>query len=64
MEMDLKQSTPDDVFHVPGYRLFGRDRHDGKNKSGGGVAIYLREEKQAELLKQTSSPGTFHLEPL
>lgn len=63
-ETNLKKTTPDNVLQVPGYRLFRRDRVIGRKKSGGGVAIYIREEIQAELMKTKSSPGDSHLEPL
>ena len=63
-ETNLKKSTPDNVLQISGYHLFRRDRIIGRKKSGGGVAIYVKDDIQAELLKTGTSPGESHLEPL
>ena len=63
-ETNLKKSTPDNILQVPGYRLYRKDRVIGRKKSGGGVAIYAREEVQTEVVNTKQSPGESHLESL
>ena len=55
VETNLKQSTPDRLLAIESYRLFRRDRITGRKKSGGGVAIYVKEDLQVEKLKVIST---------
>ena len=54
-ETNLKPSTPDRLVTIDGYRLFRRDRVLGRKKSGGGVAVYVRDNLQVEKITVSSS---------
>ena len=54
-ETNLKPSTPDRLVTIDGYRLFRRDRVLGRKKSGGGVAVYVRDGLQVDKIAVSSS---------
>ena len=49
----LRSNTPKDRFEINGYNIF---RNDRKNKRGGGVCLYVREEYQCKRIKIPNSP--------
>lgn len=49
----LRSRTPKDRFFIDGYKIFRQDR---KNKRGGGVCIYVREEFECKRIKIPNSP--------
>ena len=49
----LRSRTPKDRFEINGYNIF---RNDRKNKRGGGVCLYVREEYQCKRIKIPNSP--------
>lgn len=49
----LNASTTDMEINIPGYVLFRQDR--GERKSGGGVAVYVKDIYKASVIKDTSS---------
>ena len=44
----LRSRTPKDRFHINGYKIF---RNDRKNKRGGGVCLYVKEEYDCKRIK-------------
>ena len=49
----LRSRTPKDRFMIEGYKIFRSDR---KNKRGGGVCIYVKEEFDCKRIKIPNSP--------
>ena len=49
----LRSRTPKDRFLIPGYKKFRRDR---RNKRGGGVCLYVREEYECKPIKLRNIP--------
>ena len=62
-ETNLKSSTPNRFVTIPGYTLLRQDRKIGRKKSGGGVAIFIKEHLSAEKV-QVKSTSNSHLEVL
>ena len=58
----LRSRTPKDRFHIDGYKIFRTDR---RNKCGGGVCLYVREEfdcKRIKIPNVSESPETLWVE--
>ena len=58
----LRSRTPKDRFHIDGYKIFRTDR---RNKRGGGVCLYVREEfdcKRIKIPNVSESPETLWVE--
>ena len=49
----MRSRTPKDRFMIEGYKIFRSDR---KNKRGGGVCIYVKEEFDCKRIKIPNSP--------
>ena len=49
----LRSRTPKDRFEINGYKIF---RNDRKNKRGGGVCLYVRDEYQCKRIKIPNTP--------
>ena len=49
----LRSRTPKDRFKINGYKIF---RNDRKNKRGGGVCLYVRDEYQCKRIKIPNTP--------
>ena len=49
----LRSRTPKDRFEINGYKIF---RNDRKNKRGGGVCLYVREEYDCKRIKIPNNP--------
>lgn len=49
----LRSRTPKDRFMIDGYKIF---RNDRKNKRGGGVCLYVREEYECKRIKIPNTP--------
>ena len=64
-ETHIRTGTPDHLVSLPGYKVYRRDRLVGRKKSGGGVAIYVREDMQVNRLSLTTRAGSSsHVESL
>lgn len=63
-ETNLKSATPNRLASVVGYSLFRQDRKIGRKKSGGGVAIYIKENLSANKIKIKITSSNSHLETL
>ena len=57
-ETNLKNRTPDRLINLPGYLILREDRIIGRKKSGGGVAIFVRENYHADKLIINRRPST------
>ena len=64
-ETNLKTDTPDRLVSLPGYNIYRRDRVLGRKKSGGGVAIFTKNNYQVTRA-DSSLPtcSSSHAEPL
>ena len=51
----LRSRTPKDRFMIPGYKIFRTDR---RNKRGGGVCLYVREEYDCKRIKIRNIPAS------
>ena len=51
----LRSRTPKDRFMIDGYKIFRSDR---RNKRGGGVCIYIKEEYECKRIKIPNMPET------
>ena len=56
-ETNLKAGTPNRFISLPGYRVFRQDRKLGRKKSGGGVAIYVRDTLKVTRITAPAPPG-------
>ena len=63
-ETNLKTGTPNRFLSLPGYQIFRQDRKLGRKKSGGGVAIYIRDGLHATRIATPASPTQSHTESL
>ena len=63
-ETNLKPTISGRLLQIPGYRLFRHDRIIGRKKSGGGVAIYINDEFNAEKITSSPKSGPSHLESI
>ena len=63
-ETNLKSTTPNRLAIIQGYQLFRQDRKTGRKKSGGGVAIYVKEHLSASKITIKPSTSNSHLEAL
>ena len=63
-ETNLKAVTPNRFLSLPGYQVFRQDRKLGRKKSGGGVAIYIRDGLHAKRIATPAPPAQSHTESL
>ena len=63
-ETNLKSGTPNHFINLPGYNVFREDRKLGRKKSGGGVAIYIRNSFRATRIATPAPPIQSHTESL
>ena len=57
-ETNLKNSTPDRLISLHDYRILRQDRIIGRKKSGGGVALFVRENYYVDKLVINQHPST------
>ena len=63
-ETNLKLATPNRLVSIPGYQLFRQDRTLGRKKSGGGIAVFVKDGMSVNILKVTKNIPNSNLESL
>ena len=63
-ETNLKSATPNRLVSIPGYQLFRQDRSLGRKKSGGGIAVFVKDGMSVNILKVTKNIANSNLESL
>ena len=59
-ESKLDSSFPDSQFHVPGYRLFRKDR----KKNGGGLMCYINQDLPVKIVTSYKFPTNLEILPI